>query len=1035
MTKLLADSGAELSQEELLDALWLATRLGATPLARAAGVPETPPVRDPGEPQAPEPAPTPRPTPTAPPPERPARPVTATDDTPKAPTATTPSPALPVRTPESRPATGTGQLHLGKSLRPLRQRFPDRRRHELDVVRTVAAVADTGIPETVTRPARARWLSLALVIDDGVSMVLWQRLAADVRKLMERAGAFRDVRVYGLDTRRAVPTLRTSPYGRRGRALTPKTLCDPNGNTLVLVVSDGVGSAWRDGGMREVTDRWGRCGPVAIVHVLPGRLWAGTGIDVRRWQVTTHRRGGPTHAWHVTDPDLTPDLVRFDSVPVPVLMPTSRAVGEWARLLAAPGGTGTLPLWEGRTSVPRTAVEMPGGDAVLRFREAVSVEAYRLAAHVAAVAPVTPPVMRLVQQALGEPTDAGHLMEVFLGGLMHEVDADILERLPQHRRFDFTVEGRRALLSAVSAGELLRTADAVTRDIEDAVGREPVFPAWVGHPGGTAVVVDTGRSFGWLREQLLVRLGISGGGGATDSAPEGWSDLLPHDPQRLGRFRLLGRSDRSWRRNAMYLAQGPDGNLVMVGAPMSLYAGEPTAAVELVRTEAECLRRMEGVCAPALVDVQADTNGVLPWIAVQLIGDETAPAPNLKDVVEGRAGLMSEERFFTIGWSLCSALAHAHERGLVHGSLTSRAILVAGEDAYLVGWMTATVDGTDSPHRDFLPPVDTSLAAGGISPEGDVYAAGAVLRACLAGPSWDPGIDRDARIDPALRMALRRCGEAQPVRRPSARELVEAFADALNELRGLGRRGQEERLLDDIRRARPLAPHALTTYGPTLAGRLITFSNDLASQGQHDESLACAQDAVRVCRELAAQAPQEYATGLGAALSNLSVRLGELGLVEESVAAVFEARETYEAWGTPPGYAMILNNLSNRLAAVGRSVEALAAAEEAVAVGSYEDLARASTTLGNRLSELGRREEALDAFLSAVRIHAGHPSTDHAVTLNNLAVLYGTLGRRGEALRTLDESLRVQASLEGDPANALPQIRDRSEQIRTWLAG
>ncbi|MFP3119922.1 hypothetical protein Q3A60_31310, partial [Streptomyces sp. Iso 434] len=91
-------------------------------------------------------------------------------------------------------------------------------------------MADTGVPEPVTRQARTRWLSLALVVDDGISMVLWQRLAADIRALMERAGAFRDVRVYGLDTRGAIPSLRASPYRHRSRLLSPKTLCDPSGN-------------------------------------------------------------------------------------------------------------------------------------------------------------------------------------------------------------------------------------------------------------------------------------------------------------------------------------------------------------------------------------------------------------------------------------------------------------------------------------------------------------------------------------------------------------------------------------------------------------------------------------------------------------------------------------------------------------------------------------------------------------------------------------------------------------------------------------
>ncbi|RIH60614.1 hypothetical protein D3C59_18170 [Streptomyces sp. SHP22-7] len=109
---------------------------------------------------------------------------------------------------------------------------------------------------------------------------------------------------------------------------------------------------------------------------------------------------------------------------------------------------------------------------------------------------------------------------------MHELDAHGADRLPHHRRYDFTDGARRVLLSAVSPRELLRTAEAVTQRIEAAVGRAPVFPAWVGHPDGAAVIDDTGRSFGWLREQALTRLGIP----STDARPVAPMPKTPRVP-------------------------------------------------------------------------------------------------------------------------------------------------------------------------------------------------------------------------------------------------------------------------------------------------------------------------------------------------------------------------------------------------------------------------------------------------------------------------------------------------------------------------
>ncbi|WP_413810838.1 SAV_2336 N-terminal domain-related protein [Streptomyces sp. OE57] len=1134
MTKVLAESGVELSHEELLDAMWLAGKLppDSGPLARSTSVSAATSERH-SEPhhdgpkasskaETAEPAPEPAAAESMGEPS--ARPLLASaqpssDEDAQAPAGLLP--AVAVRAPDSS-TLGAGQLRLGKSLRPLRQRFPDRRQQELDVTRTVAAIADTGVPETVTRAVRTRWLSLALVVDDGVSMVLWQRLAADVRALMERAGAFRDVRVYGLDTRSGTPSLRTSPYNHRGRILTPEALCDPTGNTLVLVVSDGVGEAWRDGGMRRVTDRWGRCGPTAIIQPLPSRLWASTGIGARRWQVTTHRRGGPTRDWHVTDPDLPPDLVRFDSVPVPVLAPTPAAVADWAWLVASPGGTALLPLWDaGRPGSSRTVVDARDGDAaeaVLRFREAASAEAYRLAAHVAAVAPVTPPVMRLVQAALGPPTDLGHLMEVFLGGLMHELDADGADRLPHHWRFDFTDDARSVLLSAVSPRELLRTAEAVTRRIEAAVGRAPVFPAWVGHPDGAAVIDDTGRSFAWLREQVLTRLGIPSTDarpavpvldrtrahegqtrdsiGAGDSAgfrdsaaartdevyddapgenqPAGWVELLPEDPVQLGRFRLRARSARGWPHLTMYLAEDEDGTVATVRAPAPLYSRDPETARALVRTEAECLTRMRGTGAPALLGVAAPTTGELPWVAARCVhrrGDDPSspPAPNLRTILDEHEGTVPEELFLRIGLGLTEAVALAHARGLVHGSLAPRAVLVTDRDVRLIGWATATVDRVDSAHRDVLPLSDTYLEASdsgrSLTPQSDVYAVGALLLAFLSGQWSDPRADNSEQgpltnpgIAPVLLRTLWRCLENDPARRPSAAFLVGAFAHASGD--PAPDPTSVELVAEDVRRMRNAARQNMSTYGLEFARLLHTFSNQLASQGRREESLAAARESVEVNQELLSAEDDAYSmpfsADLAASLSNLSVRLGEAGRARESLDAVSEAERLYRELKRRDfgdfalGHSMTLNNLSNRLAAAGRHSEALQAIEEAVLIGRRraeldtsavgDDLARSLTNLGSRLGDLRRWGEARRAVAEAVQIYGALPSEearrvwmDHAMSLNNLAVLLADAGDHDDALRLVNASFAVLDQNGGEGSRAALEIQERSRRIRSWL--
>ncbi|MEV8406218.1 tetratricopeptide repeat-containing protein kinase family protein, partial [Streptomyces niveus] len=1086
----LAKSGVPLADEELLDVLWLAGNLppDAAPLVRARthAAPEPRSVDQNGN-RPTEPSPTTPPEQAGPEPSGdsapglPLRAAAQTDG--RAERTSTPRRALAVRAPDSR-LLDARELRLGKSLRPLRQRFPDHRRHELDVVRTVAAMADTGLPETVTRPVRTRWLSLALLVDDGVSMVLWQRLATEVRTLMERAGAFRDIRVYGLDTRgAAAPRLSTRPYRHKGPYQTPASVSDPTGNTLVLVISDGVGEAWWDGRMRDVMQLWARCGPTAVVHALPTRLWANSGITAQRWRVATHRRGGPNTDWHITDPVLPPELVTFDSVPVPVLEPSPAAVEGWARLIASPGTTAQLPLW--RTGPPATGPSFADtrqgdvADAVLRFREAASPEAYRLAAHLAAVAPVTPPVMRLVQNALGPPTDNGHIVEVFLGGLMRQTTAAWPTHLPQHQLFDFSDEARRLLLGALSPQELLRNTRAVTRQLEAAIGRSSNFPAWVGHPDGTAVIADTDRSFGWLKERLLRRLGVppvsAGAGGAPEAPPvrlpearreagpeaahegwppdipPGWSQLLRSDPQRLGRYRLYARSTWGWDDPGIYLAQDEDGTTVLMRTPTPLYSMDPRQARELIRTEAECLERMRGRYAPRLLDWDDGRRQGMPWLAASCLrrredDPSSGPAPNLHAFFGEQARSVDDALFRQVGGDLARAVRHAHNVGLVHGTLAPRTVLVTDHGVRLVGWMTATRDGVHSDHLEKYPRSEVYLEAAEDTPgptrESDIYSVGALLLA-FATDRWnDFRPDDDALatlaasgIAPRILEVLWACLDPDPAARPTADELVDAFVSMSQDLTDARRSAKDLVSAENaVRRYRKLAETNPDDHRSGLASALRRLSHRLSDLGRRVEALDAITEAVELYRELALEHPAVGRADLARGLNNLSVRLGDLGRREESLTVISEAVQRFRALAAEDpqyynaGLATTLNNLSNELGRAGRQEDALAVITEAVGLyreltvdrsGTYRsEVARALNNLANRLGDVGRHEEGLAAITEAVQLYRelavkypGFYRPALASSLTNLAVRLGDMGRREEALAPLGEGLEIRRVL------------------------
>ncbi|MEV0019951.1 SAV_2336 N-terminal domain-related protein [Streptomyces tendae] len=448
-------AGLDVTAEDVADAVWLARRLGAAPSGAVGRLdpttgPDRGPGSDPGSGSESEPGGTSErgseTPPASPDPAAAADGAARPDPDPTVPgtRASTPVPlrtagtatrrgddggthvTVPVRAPAA--SALPGLLGLEKALRTVgRYRVAGTEYTDggLDEEATAERAAVTGFVLPVTRPGRSRRSDMRLLVDTGPAMAVWGQLVEELRQACQQSGAFAAVRVHHLYAD-AAGSPAIGPAAEPGRALrlrSPDELHDPSGRSVTLLISDCVGTLWQSGGAQRLLRRWPRSSPLAIVQPLPPRLWGRTALPAEPGLLVRPAELGGRLTFHPDDePWDEPDA---PASAVPVLQPTPEAFETWARLLAGTGPTSER-AWAARTTY-RPAPAAPadtgarGDDELVRaFRATASPGALRLAVYLAA-APLTLPVMQLVQRAMLPDTGPMELAEVLLGGLLRRL--------------------------------------------------------------------------------------------------------------------------------------------------------------------------------------------------------------------------------------------------------------------------------------------------------------------------------------------------------------------------------------------------------------------------------------------------------------------------------------------------------------------------------------------------------------------------------------------------------------------------------------
>ncbi len=524
-------AGFEPTPEELADALWLARRrailedtFGSLPSRSDR------PEREPTRPEPPANQPLAKPLTDQPRPPPPLEPEGALHPHARP----RPGPAGPTEgaraTPFRAPAVPMlpEALRLDRALRPLKRRVPSRVQVTLDEDATVQRIAEQALWLPVFRPSPERWLELALVVDGYSSMVIWEPLLAELRRLFERSGACRDVRVWRLvaDSSRGETRLRLADEsGRCARHV--RELVEGTGRRLIWVLSDCVAPYWRDNAaLFDLLRLWSRSNPLTLVQMLPQRFWPRGGLS---GMMPINLRAGMPGALNARLRSDEPCPLASLKLPVVTLEPES--VAFWASLLAGRGN-----VWSAGVALTRRASAQPAGpvrngvapmaapsglERLERFTATASPEAQRLAAWFATV-PLTLPIMRLAQQVLLPRSRLVHLAEVFLSGLLGRADRDLEEQDretdPLKIPFDFLPDIRELLLDSLPVSEVERAARRMAVAIEQRLGQAADFLALLVDPTTPGKLPLQKRSLPFAKIQLKVLHRL--GGRYSDQATE-----------------------------------------------------------------------------------------------------------------------------------------------------------------------------------------------------------------------------------------------------------------------------------------------------------------------------------------------------------------------------------------------------------------------------------------------------------------------------------------------------------------------------------
>ncbi len=361
---------------------------------------------------------------------------------------------------------------ISRALRSLNQKVPSRTVQILDESKTITQTAEEEFCIPILKPASRRWLDVVLIIETSPSFGIWQQTIKEFKNLLLLQGAFRDVKCWyaSVDDRGSLDF-----HSQQGSRRSPKELIVPNGDRLILVLSDCVSSAWYSNAWQDWINVFGKHHPITILQMLPSSFWRRTALgQMDSVWLSSKTPGALNYKWN--QESATPwEEETPEGFPVPIVTLDPYALEVWAKGIAGASSTQLAGVYlqilnstqknldRSQTSSSPEQVEQ----VFKQFIETASPTARRLAALLSAV-PVQLPIVRLIQRSLlATNSNAVHVAEIFFSGILRRLNDD---PDPEKRFYDFEKGLRAKLNDTLSKQEITSVIDKISAYIARRAG-------------------------------------------------------------------------------------------------------------------------------------------------------------------------------------------------------------------------------------------------------------------------------------------------------------------------------------------------------------------------------------------------------------------------------------------------------------------------------------------------------------------------------------------------------------------------------------